>query len=99
MRRRFRFARDVAGFALLFSIGAADLIVLSHLRYLKSDVENISGSTFFTVENPPGFIQQNSHSSELIRFRRIAGFPEDAPCTIDTALRIGHWVHVQQPAG
>lgn len=79
-------------------VGALLLISVSELIFFKSQVSNTTDTSFFTVEHPPGFIDQDpeSHRLQLFGARFMDEFRR-RPHILSTAIRICHWVRQQQP--
>jgi hypothetical protein len=79
--------------------GGLLLICVSNIGFFKSAVINVSDVSFFKVKNPPGFITQNPSSARLRIFRSQLPGDEDYRAGLRSAIKIRHWVRIQQPSG
>ena len=80
------------------AFGGLLLFAVSLLEFFKSTVINVSEDSFFKRKDPPGFITQDLSSVRLRRFQ--SQIPrEDYPPNLASAIKIRHWVRLQQPAG
>ena len=96
-RVTIRFTSLVAAVCFVV-MGTLLLMCVSELIFFKSEIVNTTNTSFFSVEYPPGFIDQDPSSQRLELFGRqfTNEFQHSSP-SLNTAIRICHWVRLQQP--
>jgi hypothetical protein len=100
VRRNSKYHIYLAICVVLVSIASAILGSVSELSFFRSTVENVSDREVFLRETAAEFASPGEPSADLAAFRSQLPFEiKNGPPNLATAIKVRHWVRLQQPDG